>query len=112
MFFCMSQDLFCPNCGSKHEVNGRYCEYCGSDLEEVILQYKRKKLPIRYQAETQYSGPIQDRTTQSTYQQPDYQDDYRRRRRYRDSDGGFWDALWGILFFWMCCGPGCDGDCR
>ena len=111
MFFCMSQDLFCPNCGSKHEVNGRYCEYCGSDLEEVILQYKRKKLPIRYQAETQYSGPYQERTTQSNYQQPDYQDDY-RGRRYRDSSGGFWDALLGILFFWMCCGPDCDGDCR
>ena len=111
MFFCMSDDLFCPNCGSKHEVNGRYCEYCGSDLEEIILQYKRKKLPVRYQAETQHSGPYQERATQSTYQQPDYQDDY-SRRRYRERDGGFWDALMGILFFWMCCGPGCDGDCR
>lgn len=98
--------IFCPNCGAKHTASGRYCEHCGTDLEEIIMQYKNKQLPIRYQATAQ-SGP----TTQS---QPQYQqsrsDDYYDDRPHR-SDRGFWDALFGVLFFWMCCGPDC-GDCR
>ena len=107
---CMSEDvIFCPNCGQKHTASGRYCENCGTDLEEIILQYKNKQLPIRYQATAQ-SGP----TTQS---QPTYQqyrtDDYYDERSQGGEGRGFWDVLFGVLFFWMCCGPNCNGgDCR
>lgn len=100
------ENIFCPNCGSKHTSNGRFCQYCGTDLEEIILQYKNKQLPVRYQA-TSYSGPTTQQQPQpQKYRSDDYYDD-----RRGGSDRGFWDVLFGILFFWMCCGPDC-GDCR
>ena len=43
--------VFCPNCGKKHAAEGKFCEYCGTDLEQVILRYKQRKLPIKYQTE-------------------------------------------------------------
>lgn len=43
--------LYCPKCGKKHLVVDRYCQYCGEDLENVILRLKRKNLPIKYQEE-------------------------------------------------------------
>jgi len=111
----MSGELYCPKCGSKHDTSDRYCQYCGEDLEEVIVQYKSKQLPIRYQNGSAQSGPTQGATQYSgAYEssRADYDKGYhrRRRRRYRD-DGGFWDVFLSILFFWMCCGPG-DCDCR
>ncbi len=104
-------DLFCPKCGSKHDTNDKYCQYCGEDLEEIILEYKSKKLPIRYQNGTAQSGPTQ-RTTQYSGSRTDYGEDFHRRRsrRYRNDDS-FWNVLFSILFFWMCCGPG-DCDCN
>ena len=106
----MSEDaIFCPNCGAKHTASGRYCENCGTDLEEIILQYKNRQLPIRYQA-TEQSGP-------TSYSQPQYQQSGRSDEYYDDRPRGngrsFWDVLFGVLFFWMCCGPDCNGgDCR
>jgi len=100
----MSKDaIFCPNCGSKH-TKGRFCEHCGTDLEDVIAEYKNKQLPIRYQTTAQ-SGP----TTQS---QPDYQqyrsDDYYDDGPVGGGGRGIWDVLFGILAFMVCCGPDCD----
>ena len=110
----MSGELFCPKCGSKHDTNDRYCQYCGEDLEDVIVQYKSKQLPVRYQNDTVRSGPTRTTTQYSGSHDArvDYDDDYSRRgrRRYRD-DGGFFDVLLSILFFWVCCGPG-DCDCN
>lgn len=94
-------EIFCPNCGSKHTAKGQFCEFCGHDLESVIVQYKNDKLPVRYQAPVQQSGPVQQAPQ---YQERDYYDD----RRHRRDDRGFFDVLFSILFFWMCCGPRCD----
>ena len=98
-------EIFCPNCGSKHTAKGKFCEFCGSDLEEVILEYKNQELPVRYQAPIQQSGP-----TTPQYQQQHQQRDYYDNRRYnrRRDEGGFWNVLFSILFFWMCCGPDCN----
>ena len=41
--------IFCPNCGKKHTINNKFCEYCGNNLGEAILRYKQKHLPIKYQ---------------------------------------------------------------
>jgi hypothetical protein len=38
----------CPNCNTVHTSNYRYCSTCGNDLEEIILSFKEKKLPISY----------------------------------------------------------------
>ncbi len=97
-------EIFCPNCGSKHTAKGKFCEFCGSDLEELILEYKNQELPVRYQAPVQQSGPTTPQYQQQ-HQQRDYYDDRRHRRR---DDGGFWNVLFSILFFWMCCGPDCN----
>ena len=98
-------EIFCPNCGSKHTAKGKFCEYCGHDLESVIVQYKNDKLPVRYQAPVQKSGPVQQAPQ---YQQQSQERDYYDDRRHRRGDRGFFDVLLSILFFWMCCGPGCD----
>ncbi len=39
--------VFCPNCGKQHESKERFCEFCGEDLSDVIIQYKNKKLPVK-----------------------------------------------------------------
>lgn len=41
--------IFCPNCGKKHTINNKFCEYCGTNLGDAILRYKQKHLPINYQ---------------------------------------------------------------
>ncbi|MHA1258531.1 MAG: zinc ribbon domain-containing protein [Candidatus Heimdallarchaeaceae archaeon] len=41
-------EIYCPECGAKHDSDKRFCENCGKDLEEVILKHKGKKLPIQY----------------------------------------------------------------
>ena len=41
--------IFCPNCGKKHTINNKFCEYCGTNLGEAILRYKQRHLPIKYQ---------------------------------------------------------------
>ncbi len=97
-------EIFCPNCGSKHTAKGKFCEYCGTDLEDVIVEYKSQELPVRYQAPVQQSGP----TTPQYQQQYSQRDSYDDRRHRRRGDGGFLDVLFSILFFWMCCGPDCD----
>ncbi len=96
-------EIFCPNCGSKHTAKGKFCESCGHNLEDVILQYKSEKLPVRYQAPVQQSGP-QAPQYPKQYRKRDYYDD----RRYRRRDRGFFDVLFSILFFWMCCASDCD----
>ena len=40
--------IFCPKCGQEHTSTKRYCKNCGNDLEEVILRFKQKYLPIKY----------------------------------------------------------------
>lgn len=56
------KDIFCPNCGQVHKSEGQFCEYCGNNLEKVILQFKQDQLPIRYQAaertQTYQQGPV------------------------------------------------------
>ena len=39
-------ELFCPSCGKEHIGNERYCSYCNEDLEDIIIEYKDKQLPI------------------------------------------------------------------
>jgi hypothetical protein len=99
--------VFCPNCGNKHEKSGKFCQYCGANLEEVILDYKNERLPVKYQSESAQSGPYQQgpqqRTYSSTSSYSDYDQDYERAAR-RD---GFFDALCSILLCFMCCGPDC-----
>ncbi|NPD87677.1 MAG: zinc ribbon domain-containing protein [Asgard group archaeon] len=42
--------IHCPKCGKKHIAVDRYCQYCGKDLENIILMLKRKSLPLRFQS--------------------------------------------------------------
>lgn len=41
-------DIYCPSCGQEHTSNNRYCTNCGADLENVILKFKEKKMPVSY----------------------------------------------------------------
>ncbi len=41
--------LHCVSCGKVHNSNNRYCEFCGYDLEDEILRFKQKQLPIKYE---------------------------------------------------------------
>ena len=45
-------ELYCPKCGKKHGSANKHCQYCGENLEFIILKLKQKHLPIRYQIET------------------------------------------------------------
>jgi hypothetical protein len=45
--------LYCPKCGKEHITADRYCQYCGADLENVILKFKQKNLPVRFNGEFQ-----------------------------------------------------------
>ncbi|MHA1667858.1 MAG: zinc-ribbon domain-containing protein [Candidatus Heimdallarchaeaceae archaeon] len=38
--------LRCPKCEEIHDINSRYCSYCGYDLEPYIISFKNKHLPI------------------------------------------------------------------
>lgn len=40
-------EILCTGCGKNHRSNSRYCEFCGKDLEDVILRYKEQHLPIK-----------------------------------------------------------------
>ena len=44
----VSKNVYCPSCGKLHKTESRYCLFCGNDLEEVILKFKKKRLPIKY----------------------------------------------------------------
>ena len=46
------KELYCPKCGKKHDSANKHCQYCGEDLEFIILKLKQKHLPIKYQIET------------------------------------------------------------
>ncbi|MHA1953502.1 MAG: zinc-ribbon domain-containing protein [Candidatus Heimdallarchaeaceae archaeon] len=99
--------VFCPNCGNKHEKSGKFCQYCGANLEDVIMDYKNDRLPVKYQTEPVHSGPYQQGPEQRTYSSsPSYSD---HDRDYRDDvrKNSFFDALCSILFFLWCCGPDC-----
>jgi hypothetical protein len=43
----MSELILCRNCGKPHEADGKFCIYCGEDLEEVILEFKDANLPLK-----------------------------------------------------------------
>ncbi len=40
-------EFFCPSCSKKHLSNDRYCSFCGYDLEQLILEYKDRHLPVK-----------------------------------------------------------------
>jgi len=41
-------ELYCPKCGKKHFSANKHCQYCGENLEIIILKLKQKHLPIKY----------------------------------------------------------------
>jgi len=41
-------ELYCPKCGKKHGSANKHCQYCGENLEIIILKLKQKHLPIKY----------------------------------------------------------------
>ena len=41
-------EIFCPNCGKTHSTNKKNCASCGEDLEDIILDFKNKHLPITF----------------------------------------------------------------
>ena len=40
-------ELLCPKCGKTHDSNEKNCMYCGENLEDLIIQYKTERLPIK-----------------------------------------------------------------
>ena len=40
-------DLICPKCGKIHDSTEKNCAYCGENLEDLIVQYKNNRLPIK-----------------------------------------------------------------
>ena len=44
----MQCNLRCPNCNEIHETNSRYCSNCNFDLEQDILRFKNRHLPIHF----------------------------------------------------------------
>ena len=53
--------VYCPSCGKIHETESKFCEYCGEDLEAVILKFKTKRLPIKYDVEVDRIQPERPR---------------------------------------------------
>ena len=45
-------ELFCPKCGNKHSSANKNCEYCGENLEALILKFKQQHLPIKFQTKS------------------------------------------------------------
>jgi len=45
--------LYCPKCGKEHKTADRNCQYCGADLKNIILKFKQKNLPVRFNAKFQ-----------------------------------------------------------
>ena len=43
------KEFRCPECGKAHNSEARFCFFCKADLEEAILEYKEKHLPIRFE---------------------------------------------------------------
>lgn len=41
----MNQLVFCPNCGAKNSINGKFCVYCGSSLNIVNQQINNQIKP-------------------------------------------------------------------
>ncbi len=68
----MNSGIFCFNCGQKHESQGKYCAYCGTDLEKKILDYKNKNLPIRYE----YRQPKEEYQKPYQHSEPEHQKSY------------------------------------
>lgn len=99
--------VFCPNCGNKHEKSGKFCQFCGANLEEVIMDYKNDRLPVKYQTEPIHSGPYQQGPEQRTYSSSSSHSDYDRGYRDEVRTNSFFDVLCSILFFLWCCGPDC-----
>ena len=42
------EDFVCPKCRKPHISEAKFCFHCGQDLEDAIIQYKAKHLPIKY----------------------------------------------------------------
>lgn len=39
----------CTRCRKPHESEAKFCYFCGEDLEDAILEYKEKHLPIKFE---------------------------------------------------------------
>jgi len=61
--FEMNEMFLCTNCGKLHKSSGKHCEFCGTNLEDEILKYKEKKLPIKYEKSVSYRKQIEQRET-------------------------------------------------
>ena len=47
----MIEDFVCPSCQKKHESEEPVCEFCGQDLKEAIITYKKKIEPLQFYKE-------------------------------------------------------------
>ncbi len=72
------EDIYCPGCGKKHVTNDRYCLTCNTDMEPIILEYKAKYLPVKFNNLQKHKneGSIRRGSAGS----------YRSRRRYTEAD--------------------------
>ena len=61
--FEMNEMFLCTNCGKLHKSSGKHCEFCGTNLEDEILKYKEKKLPIKYEKSVLLGKQIEQRET-------------------------------------------------
>ena len=43
------KSVYCPKCGKMHKSVNKQCDFCGENLEFVILRFKQDHLPIKYQ---------------------------------------------------------------
>ena len=59
-------EILCPKCGKKHDSTEKTCMYCGENLEDLIIQYKNDRLPVKL------SKPIPERRVMSKYEYEQY----------------------------------------
>jgi len=43
------EDFKCTKCRKPHESEAKFCYHCGEYLEDAILEYKEKHLPITFE---------------------------------------------------------------
>ncbi|MHA1516181.1 MAG: hypothetical protein ACTSPF_11660 [Candidatus Heimdallarchaeaceae archaeon] len=74
--------LFCPSCEKEHTSNTKNCEFCGTNLESVILEFKQKNLPVKFNKSYNSSTNVQkkdDVTGVEFYQQIKKSQKHRRK---------------------------------